>query len=207
MSNKPTFEHTVGSHSDDRGGDSDRRCECQDQPQHQLTGSEELDSHLTIYKDGKKVLDRTTCGKCILVHIPPMTHELHELIVAEIKIALTCDDCVYGNPGPHTATRELTKAALYTKHLAKADYHQRVYENVTMIASAEMPGEWLDPTTNKRLYNIASLAKARLEAYDEALYDSGYDRRQVGPVTREIVDGKRQKYRIQLASMEKTDDK
>jgi hypothetical protein len=26
------FEHTVGSHSDDRGGDSDRRCDCQDNP-------------------------------------------------------------------------------------------------------------------------------------------------------------------------------
>lgn len=24
------FEHTVGSHSDDRGGDSDLRCDCQD---------------------------------------------------------------------------------------------------------------------------------------------------------------------------------
>jgi len=24
------FEHTVGSHSDDRGGESDRRCDCQD---------------------------------------------------------------------------------------------------------------------------------------------------------------------------------
>lgn len=27
---KVVFEHTVGSHSDDRGGDSDRRCTCQD---------------------------------------------------------------------------------------------------------------------------------------------------------------------------------
>lgn len=26
------FDHTVGSHSDDRGGDSDRRCTCQDEP-------------------------------------------------------------------------------------------------------------------------------------------------------------------------------
>jgi len=27
-------DHTVGSHSDDRGGDSDRRCDCEDNVQH-----------------------------------------------------------------------------------------------------------------------------------------------------------------------------
>lgn len=36
------FEHTVGSHSDDRGGDSDRRCTCQDIP----SSNEELKTKL-----------------------------------------------------------------------------------------------------------------------------------------------------------------
>ena len=30
MSDEPIFEHRVGSHSDDYGGDSDKRCTCQD---------------------------------------------------------------------------------------------------------------------------------------------------------------------------------
>lgn len=30
MTTAPRFEHTVGSHSDDRGGDADARCSCQD---------------------------------------------------------------------------------------------------------------------------------------------------------------------------------
>lgn len=47
-------------------------------------------------------------------------------------------------------------------------------------------------------------AEIRLQAYDEALFDSGYDKRAVGPVTREIVDGKRAKYRAQLTQQSKT---
>lgn len=43
------FEHTVGSHSDDRGGDSDRRCDCQDKAQSspQPVSIEDLDQILT----------------------------------------------------------------------------------------------------------------------------------------------------------------
>jgi hypothetical protein len=33
-----TKDHTVGSHSDDRGGDSDRRCRCEDNNKHPLGG-------------------------------------------------------------------------------------------------------------------------------------------------------------------------
>lgn len=60
-----------------------------------------LDSHLTVFKDSEKVVDRTVCGRCHLMHTPPLTHELHEIIVADQKKTLECDDCIYGNPGPH----------------------------------------------------------------------------------------------------------
>lgn len=53
---------------------------------------------------------------------------------------------------------------------------------------------WHTKTLQQRLNEVT------LEAYDEALFDSGYEKRQVGPVTREIVNGKRQKYRIALSS-------
>lgn len=59
------------------------------------------DSHLVVYQGNKKVVDRTTCGRCGLTHIPPITHELHEIYVAGVKEILACDDCAYGNPGPH----------------------------------------------------------------------------------------------------------
>ena len=42
MSKTPIFEHTVGSHSDDRGGDSDRRCTCQDEPHSHLDNDKDL---------------------------------------------------------------------------------------------------------------------------------------------------------------------
>lgn len=66
-----------------------------------LPDIDKLDSHLTIFKGSEKVVDRMMCGRCGLIHIPPLTHELHEIIVAEQKRTLDCNDCIYGNPGPH----------------------------------------------------------------------------------------------------------
>lgn len=47
--NKPKFEHRIGSHSDDWGGDSDKRCDCQDTPNPTPTTLREvIDKLLTI---------------------------------------------------------------------------------------------------------------------------------------------------------------
>lgn len=58
------FEHTVGSHSDDRGGDSDRRCDCQDNRSKELdekVGHKQVlwkmrrEGELRVYRDNKEL--------------------------------------------------------------------------------------------------------------------------------------------------------
>jgi hypothetical protein len=68
---------------------------------HPSQPADELDSHLVVYKDGKEVVNKTTCGLCGLIHVPTLTHELHQIIVEGQAATLKCNDCVYGLPSPH----------------------------------------------------------------------------------------------------------
>jgi hypothetical protein len=56
VSDEPKFEHTVGSHSDDRGGDSDRRCDCQDDKPQSITKVELSDIDWGLIKDDMKLV-------------------------------------------------------------------------------------------------------------------------------------------------------
>jgi len=58
MTTAPIFEHTVGSHSDDRGGDADARCSCQDKPaSDHLDNDKDLKQKLMALKTTDKALE------------------------------------------------------------------------------------------------------------------------------------------------------
>lgn len=53
LENEPIFEHRVGSHSDDYGGDSDLRCTCQDIPESNAIFKEKLSNLIIEHLHGK----------------------------------------------------------------------------------------------------------------------------------------------------------
>lgn len=46
------------------------------------------------------------------------------------------------------------------QEVAKSEYDSRVAGNCRMVANARDPGEWVDPTTGKKLYNQEYLKRA-----------------------------------------------
>ena len=69
MTTAPIFEHTVGSHSDDRGGDADARCSCQDTHTTHSDNLEDPMSELTIKDKVETILD-----KCIFTALNAEMH-------------------------------------------------------------------------------------------------------------------------------------
>ncbi len=55
------------------------------------------------------------------------------------------------------------------ENTAKLSYLQSVVDNVSMLANAGIPGEWVDPATGKKLYNQAWIAEKQIELL-ERLY-------------------------------------